>query len=555
MDDNLLGRMRIAASVVLTALVMLAVATVPFSADAAPAFTDIEGHWARSTIEHLHELDVVYAISDDQFSPDQPITRLDFARWVVRSLGDDPLDEPLDFIDAESIPSEARGEVARAVQRNLIEGYPDGSFAPTDTVTRIQMATILGRILEQVGVIPRPRYLVVFDDAEEIPEWGTPAAAAVETRLIIGREAFRVFAPNDPTTRAEAAEMLSRFMEVLRELDEEGRFAPPELDKADPDPGYLVAGYYMGRDEFHGESYRSVDNFGSHIDMVIMSTEYGFQIDDDSLHLSGYDSDFLFSRASGDGEQAVLVRITNSFDPDVSDRILNDARFTEEALAAIEDVLARGYDGVNINFEDVRPADREAMSAFMASLWRRIGSDYLVTMAVPATAEDNPQHGWSGAFDYASLGESGHYLIPMAYDKHWRTSAPGPVAPLNWVRDVLQYTVSVVEPDRVLMGAPFYGYDWLDTGQPNPARPVRWNKAAERAEEFGATIEWCDAAEGPFYRYTCEEGDARIVYFENAESLRAKMELVPEYGLAGVAFWRLGQEGSDAWPVIRDTLK
>ncbi len=519
------------------------------------ALADTDDHWAESTIEQMYEMDIVYPLSEDRFAPDQPISRLDFSRWVVRSLGEEPLDEELDFVDTGDIPREARAEVARAVDYGLIKGYPDGSFAPDDTITRIQMGTILGRVLEEVGVRARPGYLALFEDSDDIPDWGVPAAAAVEKRLIIGRQAFKIFAPNDPTTRAEAAEMLARFMQVLQEVDRKDKFAPPDLADPDPDPDFLLAGYYMGRDVNRGESYRTVQDFGEHMNMIIMSTEYGFQIREDSVHLSGYDSEFLFSEAAAREDQDILVRITNSFDPDVAAKILNNPRYRDQALAAIEDVLARGYDGVNINFEDVRPADRDAMTAFMAALWRRIGSDHLVTMAVPAAVENNPEHGWSGAFDYESLGENVHYLIPMAYDNHWRTGSPGPVAPLDWVKDVVEYTVSTVSPEKVLLGAPFYGYDWLDTGEPNPARAVRWDEAVERAQEFAADIQWCDTAESPYYRYRCEDGDERIVHFENEQSLEAKLQLVSEYDLAGVAFWRFGQEGAGAWPVIDDTLR
>lgn len=221
----------------------------------------------------------------------------------------------------------------------------------------------------------------------------------------------------------------------------------------------------------------------------------------------------------------------------------------------IEEILNRGYDGVNINFEDVRPRDRQALSAFMSAVWGRLQDRYIVTMAVPAKVRENPEHGWSGAFDYPALQRSVHYLVPMAYDFHWSTGAPGPVAPVEWVDSVVRYTLSAVPAEKILLGVPFYGYDWLDTTQPNRARAVRWAQAQEMAASHGASIEWSTSwTASPFFRYIDDDGQRRIVFFENRESLQAKLELVPEYGLAGAAFWRLGQEAPEAWSVIHRVL-
>ncbi|MFO8060534.1 MAG: S-layer homology domain-containing protein [Bacillota bacterium] len=546
--------------ITITALV-IATILAPQSAIAAEplpsaGFSDTRGHWACDTIELLHSTGVVSPLSGDRFGPDQPMTRLDFASWVVRSLGEEPSQAEVDFDDAGAIPAAARGEVARAVELELIEGYPDGTFRPADTVTRVQMATILGRVLMTLGVPAQTRFFGLFRDGDQIPDWALPAAAAVRQELVIGRATYpeRVFAPADPITRAEAATMLERFINQLEELDSSGIFAPPSPDHS-PLHQYLVAGWYMGTDAARGESYQSMSRFGSRVNMVIMSSGYGFTFDDKGeLQLTGYDSPFLFSEASKRDDQTVLVRITNSFDSTVSDRILNDRRNSRKAMEAIRQALGRGYDGVNIDFENVSPGDRRALNDFMTLLWRELSGDYIITMAVPAKTVDNPQHGWSGAFDYATLGRCVHYLMPMAYDFHWGTGAPGSVAPIGWTENVVRYTLSVVPEEKVLLGAPFYGYDWEDIDEPHRARSVWWPEAVSQAQQHGATIEWSEEDRTPFYRYITGDGVRRIVHFENEHSLRARLSLVTEYNLAGVAFWRLGQQAPEAWPVIREVL-
>ncbi|MFP4200918.1 MAG: S-layer homology domain-containing protein, partial [Clostridia bacterium] len=182
--------------------------------DLEPAFSDIEDHWAEDTISVMQRSGVIYALEDDRFGPDQPITRLDFTRWILRLLGEPPGETgEVDFVDTEGLSPEERADIQRAVELGLLEGFPDDTFRPDETVDRVQLATILGRSLVELGVQAHRRDLDIFDDSDEIPEWALPAAAAVspETQLIYGRVAYEIFAPNDPTTRAEAVTMLSRF--------------------------------------------------------------------------------------------------------------------------------------------------------------------------------------------------------------------------------------------------------------------------------------------------------------------------------------------------------
>ncbi len=521
-------------------------------------FDDVEEHWAQDIIEVMYRSGVVSEADEGEFAPDKEVSRLDFTRWLVRAVGllaEEDIPD-MDFEDVDLIPDEARAEVGTAVENELIEGYPDGTFRPYKTVTRVQMATVLGRVLVRLGVRADRRLFTVFDkDGHLIPDWADPAAAAVKERLIVGRQPFYEFAPFEPTTRAEATVMLQRFMQTLSELDTEDLVQPPPTDVAPPDR-YLVAGYYMGRDQYRGASYQSLQEAGSRVNMVIMAT-YSLDIGDDGeVKSSGYDSDFVFEQAAAHPNQEALVRFTNAgFCPDVASEILNDEQKRQRAVQLIESELReKPYSGVNINLEAVRPEDRDVLTEFVAEVWHEMGDDYLITMAVPAKLYDNPQHGWSGAFDYRALHPYLDYMIIMAYDQHWSTSRPGPVASLEWVRSVMSYTTAAVPRDKVLMGAPFYGYDWKDKEEANQARGITWPRAEQLLEEHELG-EPDRLHYTPYFRYTAEDGTERIVYFEDEHILKARLKLLDEFGVAGVAFWRLGQENTRVWrSIIRPML-
>ncbi|WP_027399680.1 glycosyl hydrolase family 18 protein [Anaerovorax odorimutans] len=115
------------------------------------------------------------------------------------------------------------------------------------------------------------------------------------------------------------------------------------------------------------------------------------------------------------------------------------------------------------------------------------------------------------------------------------------VAPINKVREVLDYGVTQIPPEKILMGIPNYGYDWtlpFIQGE-SVAENISNVEAILRAERVGAEIKFDEVAQAPYYEYYDTEGRQHIVWFENDRSIRAKLDLVNEYGLAGVSYWSI----------------
>lgn len=214
------------------------------------------------------------------------------------------------------------------------------------------------------------------------------------------------------------------------------------------------------------------------------------------------------------------------------------------AVTQILQVLdAYGYDGVNIDLENVWPADRAALSEFVGAVSDAVHArGKTLSIAVPATTHDVPENLWAGAFDLPTLGRLCDAVIVMTYDQHWPTSLPGPVAALPWVEDVVRYTAGEVGRHKLLLGLAFYGYDWPRRGR---GVGVSMREAMNRAAQRKATIQWDDEARVPYFKTK-----SRTVYFENARSIEHKLELAARYGLGGVAIWRLGQELDEVWDAV-----
>ena len=214
-------------------------------------------------------------------------------------------------------------------------------------------------------------------------------------------------------------------------------------------------------------------------------------------------------------------------------------------------VVSKGYDGINIDFEDIRPEDRPLLSDFMVRLaakMRPVGK--LVSQAVVAKAKDSTG-GYGGAFDYPALAPSLDYAVVMAYDYHYAGGDAGPVAPIDWVRNVATYSAATFGPAKVVLGMPLYGYDWNITSG-NTARAISYGQALTRSKYTGATRTLDFASGSEVVRYRDDNsGDQHEAWFESAATFAAKLRVVKEAGLAGFGVWRIGQEDSNVWDVLR----
>ncbi|WP_278279643.1 glycosyl hydrolase family 18 protein [Clostridium sp. DMHC 10] len=150
---------------------------------------------------------------------------------------------------------------------------------------------------------------------------------------------------------------------------------------------------------------------------------------------------------------------------------------------------------------------------------------------------------WHGAHDYRAHGEIVDFVIIMTYEWGWSGGPPMAVAPINEVRKVINYAVSVIPPKKIMMGMPLYGYDWTLPYMPGGefAESIGNQEAILRAGRYGAQIKYDEKSQSPYYNYTDRAGRQHVVWFEDARSVEEKYKLVSEYGLRGVSYWVLAQ--------------
>jgi peptidoglycan-N-acetylglucosamine deacetylase len=231
-----------------------------------------------------------------------------------------------------------------------------------------------------------------------------------------------------------------------------------------------------------------------------------------------------------DGWQATDVR-----------KILHDADARADLIANIYSNLAEHhFAGVNIDFEELTPRDRDPFLAFMRQLRAKLQpASLLLTESVPI---DNP------AYDLKPLAEVNDYIVPMVYDEHYQSGEPGPIASQAWFQKQIDRLGQIAPPDKIVIGIGNYGYDW--TIGASGSAEAKFGEVMSRAVSDRAPIEWDANMANPVHRYQAG-GQQHEVWFLDAVTALNEARGVADGGFRGVALWRLGAEDPDLWNVLQ----
>ncbi len=259
------------------------------------------------------------------------------------------------------------------------------------------------------------------------------------------------------------------------------------------------------------------------------------------------------------GRVAPIMVITNTeegggFSSDVAHAVLETAESRENLIEnVISTATRKGYLGVDVDFEYIYPNDRELYNSFLTELKAELEPRGLTLSTAIAPKISSTQVGTLyEAHDYSFHGSIVDYLILMTYEWGYLYGPPMAVAPYNEVKKVLSYAVTEIPSRKILMGMPNYAYDWtLPFQEGRPAEILSINEAVLRADRLGAQIQFNQNSQAPFYEYS-QNGVSHIVWFENARSTAARLQLVNDFNLGGLSYWTVNQFYAQNWRVVED---
>jgi spore germination protein YaaH len=199
----------------------------------------------------------------------------------------------------------------------------------------------------------------------------------------------------------------------------------------------------------------------------------------------------------------------------------------------------RPYNGLNIDMESVGDNDADNFYSFLKELKSKLKGK---TLSVALAA--HPRSG--GTYDYRKIAPIADRIFVMAYDEHWGTSKPGPIASFGWCKQVADDSLDIAGEGKVIMGVPFYGRKWSSI---STSGSLHYGDT-EDLPENATLLEKPQRKDFiPMYKYQVPV--TVTVYYEDVESLAKRAALYETEGVKNIGFWTLGQEDEKIWDYIR----
>lgn len=277
-------------------------------------------------------------------------------------------------------------------------------------------------------------------------------------------------------------------------------------------------------------------------DLLVFS--YGFTRLGDVIPPQGEQR--LIDRALAYNKNPILVLTpfseTGTFDNQLVKAVVSDLPMQQRLIETLRNTLhEKGYEGVDVDFEYILADDREGYATFVQNLKTALEPEgYKVSVALaPKNTSDQSGLLYEG-IDYALLGQAADFVFLMTYEWGYTYGPPMAVAPIHKVRQVLDYAVTEISSEKIIMGIPNYAYDWplpYERGV-TKAATIGNVQAVDIARRQGVPIEFDEIAMSPFFQYETE-GIVHEVWFEDVRSIQTKLDTVKEYVFHGAGYWNL----------------
>ena len=274
------------------------------------------------------------------------------------------------------------------------------------------------------------------------------------------------------------------------------------------------------------------------------------------------DDSFMIDAALMEGVRPVLTLTPLGPDGNFNNFLIASVVNSQTAKAnllanLLETVQEKNFQGVDIDFEYIRPEDRIPFADFVADVRNLLSPyGYHVSVALAPKTSDTQAGLLYAGKDYGLLGKAADSVLLMTYGWGYTYGPPMAVAPVNKVRQVVEYAVTRIDPAKIDLGIPNYGYDWTLPFVQGSSRAVTVSnqEAVRIAIEAGVPIQFDDVAMSPFFQYE-KDGQLHEVWFEDVRSYREKFSLLPAYGLRGMGYWQIMRFFRPNWLLLADTFQ
>lgn len=335
-----------------------------------------------------------------------------------------------------------------------------------------------------------------------------------------------------------------------------------------PLPLHAQAQSSMERLFYYYDNPASWESLEANIDQISIVAPGGYSVDEDGIVWGEVDARVL--RLAREHDVPVMPLVVNpGFNQESLSRFLNNATARARAIATLaEESRRHGYDGIQVDFENLSINDRDAFTTFFSELateLRRGG--FRISAAVVHRPDEHAGptgyhrwlfRNWRAGYDLAAIGEIADFVSIMSYNQHTRRTPPGPQHGIPWMRDVVEYFSSQIPSEKLSMGIITGGMRWYTSQEdritPEMARSysstLSYPQAMGILDRYNASLRWDDEQQVS-YTYFSNGGTFEWIFLEDARSFAARVPLVDEYRLRGFSVWVLGTEDPAIWNFLR----
>ncbi|NNJ32963.1 LysM peptidoglycan-binding domain-containing protein [Lacrimispora defluvii] len=246
-------------------------------------------------------------------------------------------------------------------------------------------------------------------------------------------------------------------------------------------------------------------------------------------------------------EEGTIVReITKGIldNPSVQDRLIDNI---------LQTLKAKGYNGINMYIEDITTDNLNSIIEYIkkaSAIFHSEGYKVIVTTTPiiniqgPILIFEKP--------DYSKLSGYIDEILFASYDWARFYSYPSSIFPINVIKELLEYITSIVSPELLSLGITTLGYDWTLPYVPGAtdAIAIANNNAIQMAADGNIPILFNEAAYSPFFYYIGSDEIYHLVWFKDARSFEARINLVAEYNLQGLSLWTIMRFDTQMWFII-----
>ena len=249
--------------------------------------------------------------------------------------------------------------------------------------------------------------------------------------------------------------------------------------------------------------------------------------------------------------------IQGNIDLEVAFRVLYDEDVQENLINNIFEILkSKNYSGVNVTYQFIDKDNIEYYNNLTMKIYARLHyAGFLIFITLPHNKVIIGHEVTFERVDYSVIGQYCDGITIMNYNWGYSYGPPAPVSSISDLKEVLNYVLTQVPPEKIDLGIPIIGYDWelpYIIGV-SKARSLTINSAVNLASEFNAVILFDEVSQTPYFEYIDSRGGLptrHIVWFVDARSINSLMDLVDKYKLKGSGIWNIMYFYAQMWTVI-----